>query len=210
MLLLPLLPVQEREPRRGFWVTLRQRNLIPIWLAVLALSAGFNTMFTFAKTLTITRGVGSAGLLFGVYGLAAGAVRIIIGSRYDRIPHRRMIVGSIVAYSAGLLLMGLADSASGIALAGLLSGLAHGTMFPILTSQVTSRSRLAERGSAMTIFTSLFDVSVLMVLPVAGLLIDRFSYTVGFAAVAVFAAAGAPAFAVWDRRSSAEAAPDVE
>jgi len=202
ILVLPLLPVQGREPRRGFWVTLRQRNLIPIWVAALALSAGFNTMFAFAKILTIARGVGSAGLLFGVYGLAAGAVRIIIGPLYDRSPHRKMIVGSIIAYSSGLVLMALADSAAVIALAGLLSGLAHGTMFPILTSQLTTRSRLAERGSAMTILTSVFDVAVLVIVPVAGLLINRFSYTVGFAAVAAFVVAGAAAFAVSDQRAS--------
>ena len=198
VLRLPKLPVLGPVPRRGFWVTIRQRDLIPIWVAAFTLSAGFNTLFTFAKTLTLARNVGSAGLLFGAYGISAGAVRVAIGPRYDRSPHRTMIVGSILAYAMALVMLAFAESIPMLLGAGIAAGLAHGTMFPILTSQLATRSRLAERGSAMTILTSVFDVSVLLVVPVAGLMIDRFGYVVGFSVVAAVTATGAPLFASWD------------
>ena len=197
---LPLLPILGRQPRRGFWAALAQRNLLPLWWITLFFSIGLETLFTFTRTYVADRGVGSTGLFFGVYGLAAASMRILGGRYYDRIPQRPLVVGALVAYGLGLALLAVAGSESVLVGAAVAGGAAHGVVFPILASQVVNRARTAERGSAMSIFTSIFDIALLLAAPVVGLLIDGFSYRLAFGAVSLALGIGAVVYAPWDRR----------
>ncbi|HEX6147652.1 MAG TPA: MFS transporter [Acidimicrobiia bacterium] len=197
---LPLLPILGRQPRRGFWAALAQRNLLPLWWITLFFSIGLETLFTFTRTYVADRGVGSTGLFFGVYGLAAAAMRILGGRYYDRIPQRPLVVGALIAYGLGLALLAVAGSVPVLVGAAVAGGAAHGVVFPILASQVVNRARTAERGSAMSIFTSIFDIALLMAAPVVGMLIDGFSYRLAFAVVSLALGGGALVYALWDRR----------
>jgi len=197
---LPVLPILGRRPRRGFWAALAQRNLLPLWWVTLSLSIGMETLFTFTRTYVADRGVGSTGLFFGIYGLAAASMRIFGGRHYDHIPQRPFVVGATASYGLGLALMAVAGSVPVLAAAAVLGGLAHGVLFPILTSQVVNRARTAERGSAMSIFTSIFDIALLAAAPAVGALIDGFSYLLAFSVVAVALGIGAVVYAFWDRR----------
>ena len=197
---LPLLPVLGHRPRRGFWAALAQSNLLPLWWITLTFSIGMETIFTFTRTFVADRGVGSTGLFFGMYGFTAAATRIFGGRHYDRIPQRPLIVVGVLAYGAGLALLAIAGNVATVVVAGISAGLAHGAVFPILTSQVVLRARTAERGSAMSIFTSIFDIALLVSAPAVGALIDGFSYKVAFSAVALILVIGAAIYAVWDRR----------
>jgi MFS family permease len=197
---LPLLPILGHRPRRGFWAALAQRNLLPLWWVTLTFGIGMETVFTFTRTYVAERGVGSTGLLFGVYGFSAAATRIVGGRHYDRVPQRPLVVGALLAYGAGLALMAMAGNDLMVVAAGICAGVAHGALFPILTSQVVHRARTAERGSAMSIFTSIFDIALLMSAPAVGALIDGFNYRVAFGAVALVLGIGAVLYAVWDRR----------
>jgi predicted MFS family arabinose efflux permease len=203
---LPLLPVLGHRPRRGFWAALAQRNLLPIWWVTLFFSIGLETLFTFTRTYVDERQIGSTGLFFGVYGMSAAAMRIFGGSHYDRIPQRLFVVGALLAYGLGLGMMAIADSVSLLIAAAVAGGVSHGAVFPILTSQVVGRARTAERGSAMAIFTSIFDIALLLAAPSVGFLIDGFNYRVAFGAVAVALGLGAAVYAIWDRRLVAAAA----
>jgi len=198
---LPLLPVLGRRPRRGFWASLAQRNLLPVWWVSLFFSIGLETLFTFTRTYVDDRQIGSTGLFFGVYGLSAAAMRIFGGRHYDRIPQRPFLVGALVLYGLSLGVLAVAASVPWLVVAAMLGGVAHGAVFPVLTSQVVSRARTAERGSAMSIFTSIFDIALLVGAPTVGFLIDGFDYRVAFGAVAVALGFGAVVYAVWDRRT---------
>jgi len=206
VLRLPLLPVLGRRPRRGFWHALAQRNLLPMWWVTLFLGIGMETVFTFTRTYVDDRGIGSAGLFFGVYGMVAASMRIIGGRHYDHLPQRTLIVAALFAYGLGMGLMSTAGSLVVLVAAAVSSGLAHGAIFPILTSQVVGRARTAERGSAMSIFTSIFDIALLVSAPVVGALIDGFDYRLAFASVAGALVLGAVVYAMWDRRIVAAAA----
>jgi predicted MFS family arabinose efflux permease len=197
---LPVLPILGRRPRRGFWAALAQRNLLPLWWVTLSFSIGLETLFTFTRTYVADRGVGSTGLFFGVYGMAAASMRILGGRHYDRIPQRPFVVGALVAYGMCLVLLAVAGSEPIMVVAAASGGLAHGAVFPILTSQVVNRARTAERGSAMSTFTSIFDIALLLSAPAVGLLIDGFSYRIAFATVSLALVIGAVVYAVWDRR----------
>jgi predicted MFS family arabinose efflux permease len=198
---LPLLPVLGRRPRRGFWASLAQRNLLPVWFVTLFFSIGLETLFTFTRTYVNDRQIGSTGLFFGVYGVAAAAMRILGGRHYDRIPQRPLLAWALVSYGLSLGVLAVAASVPLLVLAAILGGVAHGAVFPVLTSQVVSRARTAERGSAMSIFTSIFDIALLLAAPTVGFLIDGFDYRLAFGVVAIALGAGAVVFAIWDRRT---------
>jgi len=198
---LPLLPVLGRRPRRGFWASLAQRNLLPVWWVTLFFSIGLETLFTFTRTYVDDRQIGSTGLFFGVYGVSAAAMRILGGRHYDRIPQRPFLVAALIAYGLSLGVLAVAGSLPLLALAAFLGGVSHGAVFPVLTSQVITRARTAERGSAMAIFTSIFDIALLVAAPTVGFLIDGFDYRLAFGVVAIALWLGALVFAIWDRRT---------
>ncbi|MDX1468414.1 MAG: MFS transporter [Acidimicrobiia bacterium] len=206
---LPTLPVRGQQPRRSFWKALTQRNLLPLWFATMLFALGVEALFTFARTYVDERQIGTAGLLFGVYGVTAAATRIAGGRNYDRLPHRPLLVGATIVYGFGLGLLAVASGLVTFVSGAALAGASHGVAFPLLSSEVVNRARVAERGSAMTTFTSIFDVALLLGAPAVGFLIEGFSYTAGFGVTAIVIAAGAGAYTLWDRRLVRSSAPLV-
>ena len=93
----------------------------------------------------------------------------------------------------------IAGSGGELAAAAMLLGAGHGLLFPVLTAQVVARARDSERGSAMAIFTSLFDLAVLSAAPAVGAAIDWQGYTTAFNAVAVFVLVGLVVYVAWER-----------
>ena len=83
------------------------------------------------------------------------------------------MVGPSLAMAIGgaLALAGVQDLVD-LQLAGLLGGIGHGYAFPVLTSQVAERTPETVRGSAMSMFTALWDVAFLAVPPLFGALAD--------------------------------------
>ena len=109
----------------------------------------------------------------------------------------------------GLMLIGAAGTVPLLVAGALLSGTAHGMVFPILSSQVVGRSRTAERGSAVSTFTSVIDVGLLVVAPTVGFLIEGRGYGFAFSSVGMVLMAGSLLYLAWDRRSLPEPAPAV-
>ena len=199
---LPVLPVRGRQPRRSFWQAFVQRNLMPLWFASFLFFLGVESLFTFLRTYVDDRQVGSVGLFFAVYGTSAVITRIIGGSRYDALPHRTLLVTSVAVFGSGLVLLAVAQTAWLMILSAFVTGTAHGTAFPLMSSEVVNRARVSERGSAMSIFTSIFDIALLFGAPLVGFMIDGISYLVAFSVVGVFIIGGSIVYGLWDRRLS--------
>jgi predicted MFS family arabinose efflux permease len=197
---LPVLPVRGTQPRRSFWAALAQPNLLPLWFVTLMFSVGLESLFTFTRTFVDDRQVGTAGMFFAAYGIAAATTRIVGGPLYDRVPHRPLVTGSIAAYGLGLGLLAMTRSVPLLLLAAITAGTAHGAAFPLLSSEVVNRARVSERGSAMATFTSIFDMALLAGAPAVGFLIDGFDYLVAFLAAGIVLVAGAAVYAWWDAR----------
>jgi len=191
-------------PRRGFWAALGQRNLLPVWLLALLFAAGLESLFTFIRTYVDQRAIGSVGTFFLVYGGVAILVRLTTSSRLDRLQQFPLVVGSMMLFATGVIGLGLATSLREMVLASACLGIGHGLMFPILTAQVVTRSRDSERGSAMAIFTSLFDLAVLAAAPIVGVVIDTFGYTAAFVGTGVVLIGGLVGYGAWERALAGE------
>lgn len=200
---LPLLPVLGERPRRSFWAVMTQRDMLPLWWITFVFSMGLETLFTFTRTFIDERGVGSMGWFFLVYGGVAVAARLGGGGFYDRFAHRHIVVTAVLGEGVGMLVVAAAAGIGVLTLGAALLGAAHGTVFPILANQVVDRARSAERGSAMATFTSVFDIALLVVAPLIGVVIDAAGYTVAFSSLGVALGLGAAVYGRWDRRTVA-------
>jgi predicted MFS family arabinose efflux permease len=109
-------------------------------------------------------------------------------------------VASIAIYGVALALLGTSSATPLFIAAAFLGGAAHGSVFPVLSSQVVARARTAERGSAMSIFTSIFDLALLAAAPAVGSMIDTSGYPVAFGVVGALLIVGSFAYGFWDAR----------
>lgn len=190
------------KARGGFRAVLRQPDLIPVWGITTVFAVALAAMFTFLKTFVMHTGIGSVGGFFGAYAGVALAFRLLLGWLPDRVGPKRVLFPALATQAAGFVLLALADSTGEVLAAGALCGAGHGYTFPLLFGMVVSRARNADRGTAMAIYTALFDLGVLIGGPLLGGVIDGFGYTVMYVTAAALIVAGATAFAFADRGRS--------
>ncbi|MCZ6783382.1 MAG: MFS transporter [Proteobacteria bacterium] len=198
----PRSEAHEEEPPRGFRAALLQSDLMPLWWIATIFSVALAAMFTFVKTFVMETGAGSVGGFFTGYTAIALVLRVFFGWLPDRIGPKRVLFPALAVLATGFVLLSQATTSAEVALAGVLCGAGHGYTFPILFGMVVSRTREADRGSAMAIYTALFDVGVLLGGPSLGFVIERAGYPAMYAVAAVLVFLGTVVFAVWDRGRS--------
>ena len=198
----PRSEAHEEEPPRGFRAALLQSDLLPLWWIATIFSVALAAMFTFVKTFVMETGTGSVGGFFTGYTAIALVLRVFFGWLPDRIGPKRVLFPALAVLATGFVLLSQATTSAEVTLAGVLCGAGHGYTFPILFGMVVSRTREADRGSAMAIYTALFDVGVLLGGPSLGFVIERAGYPAMYAVAAVLVFLGTAIFAVWDRGRS--------
>ena len=190
---------RDGEEPNGFRMVMIQRDLVPVWGITTVFALALAAMFTFLKTFVMHTGIGSVGGFFSAYAGAALGLRIFLGWLPDRVGAKRVLFPSLVTLAVGFLALAGANDERTVLLAGALCGAGHGYTFPLLFGMVVNRARDADRGTAMSIYTALFDVGVLIGGPLLGAVIERFGYTAMYATVAALVGAGMVGFAVADR-----------
>lgn len=187
------------EPPRGFFAAVFQRDLLPIWFLGTCFSTSLSSFFVFLKTYVIETGVGSVGGFLGAYALTAIALRLFFGWVPDRFGPKRVLYPAVAMVAVGLFMLARATTAAEVVIAGALGGLGHGFSFPIVMGLVVSRARESERGSAVSVFTALFDLGMLIGGPLFGAVIAAAGYGAMFTVAASGILLGGVGFALWDR-----------
>jgi MFS family permease len=203
LLSLPLRDVRHPhgEPARGFVAALAQRDLVPLWFIGLVFATALTAQFAFVKTYVLATGIGSVGLFFSAYSIAAIVLRLGFAWVPERIGPKRALVPALAMLAVGYVLLAAAATPTAIAVAGACAGLGHGFTFPILSGLVVDRARTAERGAATAIFTALFDGGALVGGPVLGTIIRDVGYGAMFLCAGALVSLGGVVFLVIDRRS---------
>lgn len=192
------------EPSRGLVAALRQRDLIPLWIAGLGFAMVLAAPFTFAKTLVLERpSLGEVGPFFGAYTVGAVGVRLVGGRVPERFGPKRTLYPAMAVMTAGLLAVAAAGAPGSFALAGVLIGVGHGWVFPILTGMVVTRARERERGAALSIYTGLFDAGFLLGAPAFGWIARHGGHGRMFVAAAAVTVVAGVTFALRDGRAPA-------
>ncbi len=185
---------------RSFIATIAQRPLRPIWLMGLSFSVAIASFLTFLEIFVDSTGIGSMGLFYSVYSAIAILLRLTVGWLPDRYGPRRVLAISLACLAAGLVLLATAGSDTGIALAGLACGTGHAFAFPILSALVVDRAAAGERGTALSMFTALFDLGLLIGAPMFGAVLEQTDYSTMFGTAAGLVVVGGILYLLWDRR----------
>ena len=186
------------RPQR-FLASVRQKNLVPLWWVTLVFSLALTAYFTFLKTFVIDTGIGSVGLFFSAYAATAIGLRLFAAWLPDRVGPKRVLYPALGSMVLGFIVLASATGSGAIAVAGVLCGAGHGYAFPIVMGMVVTRAAEADRGSAMAIFTGLFDVGALLGGPAFGAIIRFGSYSSMFLAAGGWMLAGGLIYAYLDR-----------
>ena len=189
----------EEERSRGFRAALTQRDLLPIWGVTFAFALAVAAVFTFVKRFVDETGLASVGGFFSAYSGAAILLRLSLGWLPDRIGPKRVLFPALGAVVVACCLLAGATDARQVIIAGTFFGVGHGFAFPVLFGILVTRARVADRGSAMGIFTALFDAGAVVGGPLIGVLVMCTGFGAAFAAAAGIVAAGMLAFGIWDR-----------
>ncbi len=212
--LLLSLPLRDRprrrsqaNPGRGFWGSLGQRDLLPLWWIGTIFALALTSAFAFLRRFVDETGLGSVGEFFAAYAAAAIVLRLGFGWLPDRLGPKRVLFPSLLALMAGFLVLAGAADSRDVVIAGVLCGIGHGYVFPILFALVISRASDADRGSASAIFTALFDLGVVLGGPLFGALSRGLDFGWTFATAAGIIAVGTLVFGAWDRKARILEAP---
>lgn len=184
----------------GFFPMLRRPSLRPVWFVILVLALGFTAAFVFVTTYVTAIGAGRVGTFFAAYAVTAIVWRLTLSWVPDRVGPVRMIAPGLILYAAGLIVIGLIAPPWGLIGGGVLTGLGHGISFPVVVAVATSRAAPGERGTAIAIFTALFDLCLFGAAPVIGWIIEQFGYATTFVTVALAVLVGMVIFYIAERR----------
>lgn len=169
---------------------LTEPRLRSVWLITLVFASLIMLFASFATVAAGARGLARPSDFWLTYAAGAICVRLLGARLPDRLGVHNMVAPALAVLVVGALLMAGAQTTRGLQIAGLLAGLGHGFGFPVLASLVTARSTERVRGSALAMFTALWDVSLLVVPPLLGAVADAAGDAVMFALAAVLAIGG--------------------
>jgi MFS family permease len=165
-----------RERRRDAWQPVRGadwartgiQEVFRRHMAVtLFFGLGAGTIFAFLPTFGESLGVTTLALFYTAFAAAAMGVRIVGGGLIDTHGRRAVIVPSMfvqIAAAGVLATLGLlAETGSravlpALLVAGLLSGGAHGLLYPALSALVADQVRKDRRGTVVGVFSAVFLV----------------------------------------------------
>lgn len=179
---------------------LTERALWPVWLATL-LFAGLVSLYMAFATLTATaRGIDNAGVLWLTYAGGAISVRLFGARLPDRVGPANMVAPALALYVVAMVVTASASHWVAFTAAGALAGLSHGYCFPVLTSQVVTRSPERLRGSALAMFTALWEVAALGLTPAFGMIADAGGDALMFVSAALVGVVGLMMWAPLEHR----------
>ena len=161
-------PAVATAPAPG-WVRAGLEDVLQRHMVVsLFFGLGSGTIFAFLPTFAQSLAVATLSLFYTAYAGAAIAVRVFGGRLIDTRGRRAVIVPSMFLQASApalLAIMGILVTRTSTApvvpvlfLAGLLSGGAHGFLYPGLAALVTDLARPARRATAVGVFSAMFLV----------------------------------------------------
>lgn len=186
------------QPAGFFSILWRPALRLPL-LGTVAFSLSMTSYMVFLKPYAMKIGIGSITSFFIAYTLTAVTVRLIGSTWPDQFGLKRVLYPSMVSMAIGIVTLLLSPTPLGLIVCGILCGIGHGFIFPILSVLLIEREREENRGSAVTLFTLLYDFGLFIGAPLLGLIARGERYAPMFIVAALILAASLAAFVLFDR-----------
>ena len=155
-------------------------RVAPYGISLALGSIGYCVLATFVTLFYASRHWNGAALCLTVYGIGYIAVRVLFIKTISHYGGFPVAMVSLLVASVGMLLLWRAP-APWMALSGAaISGVGFSLVFPALGVELVKRFPESARGTVLGVYTGFFDVSFLVVGPVAGAIIGVYGYASGF------------------------------
>jgi len=168
------LSLPETRPSQGIRsLTERQTGsilvqLFPIMLGSFLFGAAINSVFNFLTLFINREGLGSINPFFTPYVMTSVLLRLAWSDVPDRYGHTRVYILCCLALALGLITVGFAHGTTMLILAGVLVGLGHAYIFPILIALSALRTSPLHRGRAVAWSTAVMDFGGMVSAPLLG------------------------------------------
>ena len=170
---------EESDPTTFFGL-FRREKFIVVGLISLLFGVGLAGSGNFVAPLAEERNLGYISFYFFCYSGGAITIRFVNGWLSGKFGENRVLPCSIVLYMAGLFLLPLAYNQALLCVAGVLSGIGHGLLFPLLNTMAVRDERASIRGKATGIFTGGIDSGIFAGSLILGYIGDWFGLNVLF------------------------------
>lgn len=190
---------KRNEPEAGFWRISARPALRPVWIAGFSLAVGFAAQFAFIRNHIATIGHGTVGMFTTAYSVAAITVRLLFSHLPDRVGYKPVALPGLMSMGAGLFFVGLSTAPPWLYTGAALCGVGHGLAFPTLSAMALARVSVRARGTALTAFTALFDLGLLVGAPALGNLVNLTGFRPMYVVAGLFVSLGTALFLFTDR-----------
>jgi len=171
---------EEESDLTTFFGLFRREKFIVVGLISLLFGVGLAGSGNFVAPLAEERNLGFISAYFFCYSGGAITIRFVNGWLSGKFGENRILPCSIVLYMAGLLLLPLAYNQAVLCVAGILSGIGHGLLFPLLNTMAVRDESASIRGKATGIFTGGIDSGIFAGSMILGYIGDWFGLNVLF------------------------------
>ncbi|MFQ6070512.1 MAG: MFS transporter [Candidatus Aminicenantales bacterium] len=126
----------------------------------------------FGKSIALER----VGPFFVAFSAAAIATRLLMGGISDRYGRKNIIIPAVCVVSLNLILISRVNSLWMFILTGLIGGFGQGLLFPALSTYIIDFLGKRNKGLALSLYLSLFDVGMGVGPPLFGRISDLYGY----------------------------------
>jgi MFS family permease len=163
-----------------FFGMFKREKFIVVGLISMLFGFGLAGSGGFVAPLAEERNLGFISVYFFCYSGGAIAIRFVNGWISTRYGENRILPLSIIMYMAGLFLLPITYNLSMLCTAGILSGIGHGLLFPLLNTMAVRDEQASIRGKATGIFTGGIDTGIFAGSLILGYIGDWFGLNVLF------------------------------
>ncbi len=175
-----ILPEYSSTGQATFFGLFKREKFIVVGILSLLFGVGLAGTGGFVAPLAEQRNLGFISVYFFCYSGGAIAVRFVNRWLTDRLGENRILPYSIGLYMAGLFLLPFTHNQTTLCAAGILSGVGHGLIFPLLNTMAVRDEPASIRGKATGIFTGGIDTGIFAGSLMLGYIGDWFGLNVLF------------------------------
>ena len=155
-------------------------RVMPYGMALALGSIGYCIMATFVTLFYASRHWNGAALCLTAYGMGYIAVRLLFINTISRHGGFPVTMVSLLVACMGMLMIWGASAPWMVLSGAAINGLGFSLVFPALGVELVKRLPESTRGTVIGIYTAFFDVSLVVVGPVAGAIIGAYGYASAF------------------------------
>jgi MFS family permease len=160
-----------------FWQLLGSPRLRIPTLVMLLTGLVFGALATFVALYIREAKIDfDAGWFYTAAAMSSFCSRFFSGQASDRYGRGLFITTSLVFYSLSMLLLSQAQSPVAFLLAGVLEGVASGTLIPSIIALISDRSQAHERGRVFSLCLGGLDLGIAIAGPVLGTFAQQIGY----------------------------------